>query len=281
MSTTLQAARLRAPLPRPRPYSLLDAANIVASATDRWMAGVAGIGYPAGPAYVYEGCATGTYRLKEEGGVIASAEGEAFTVYLPVSCTSRSIASAIDAFRDTLNEAFKVYEPTAVELVLADGGGVVDQYLGDSNMELLAAAAVTPLEGLALLEGAIPYGNGIIHVPPETASVWASEGYIQARGSQMVTKLGTTVAVGFGYQGVRPDGQAAPTASNQWAFASGPIDIYRAAQPIIQGFDPSEGLDRSNNDWNLLEEREYLLLWVGRGDDTSQVQAGVLIDRIP
>jgi hypothetical protein len=280
MSTVL-ATRLRAPLPQPRPFSLLDAANIVVSDNERWTAGVSGVGYPAGPAYLFDPCSAGTYRLKEEGGVIASAEGQAFTVYVPVSCTARSMGSAIEAFRGSLDDAFKVYEPTAVELMLATGGGIADQYLGDSNLEVLGGGAVTPLEGLNLLEGAITVGNGIIHVPPETASYWAALGYIEPLRGQMVTKLGTRVAVGYGYEGVRPDGEAAPGTDKQWAFATGPIDIYRDTQPRIEGGSAAEALDRSNNDFTLIEERDYLLLWVGRADDTTQVQAGVLIDRIP
>jgi hypothetical protein len=283
MSTTIQATRLRAPLPQPRAFSLLTAANIVNDPDSRWLAGAAVEAYPPGPAHLFDPCSAGTFRAKEEGGVIPAADAEAFTVYLPISCTARSVGAAIREFRETLDLSFAVYEPTAVEEMLATGGGFADQYLGDANLEVLGGGAVTPLEGLNLLEGAIPFGNGIIHVPPETASYWAAQGYIEALRGQMVTKLGTRVAVGEGYTGVQPDGEAAPGAGEQWAFATGPIDIHRDTEPRIEGGSYAEALDRTSNDLTLIEERDYLLLWVGRQDpsDTTQVQAGVLIDRIP
>lgn len=279
--STILATRLRAPLPQPRAFTLLDAANVINDPEARWTSGAAGVGYPPGPAYLFDPCSTGTYRAKEEGGEIAGASASAFTVYLPITCTARSVGSALREFRESLDQAFAVHEPTAVELMLATGGGIADQYLGDANLEVLGGGAVSPLEGLALLEGAIPYGNGIIHAAPETASAWAAQGYIAARGSQMFTKLGTRVAVGLGYAGVQPDGEAAPGTGEQWAFATGPIDIYRDQAARIEGGSAAEALDRTNNDFTLIEERDYLLLWVGRADDDTQVQAGVLIDRIP
>lgn len=281
--STILGTRRRVALPSPRPYSLLDAANVIVDATDRWKAGVSGAGYPPGPAYLFDPCSTGTFRAKEEGGVIPAPNSEVFTVYLPTSCTGRSVGASLDEFRQTLDLSFAAYEATAVEEMLATGGGFANEYLGDSNLEVLAGAAVTPLEGLNLLEGAIPFGNGIIHAPPETASYWAANGYITPVRGQMRTNLGTVVAVGFGYQGVRPDGEPALGAGEQWAFATGPIDIYRDVQPVREGDTAAETLDRTNNDFTIIEERDYLLLWVGRQDsnDETQVQAGVLIDRIP
>jgi len=281
MSTMSLAVRLRAPLPQPPQFSLLTAANVINDPTGRWPAGAALETYPPGPAYLFEPCSTGTYRVKEEGGDFPAAEAEAFTVYLPTGCTARSVGAAIDRFREALDLSFAVYESAAVEDMLATGGGFADQYLGDANLDVLGSGAEDPLEGLALLEGAIPFGNGIIHAPPETASVWASEGYIKPLRGQMVTNLGTRVAVGEGYTGVRPDGETGPGATTQWAFATGPIDIYRDTDIRVDGGTIREALDRTSNDISLIAERDYLLLWVGRQDssDTSNVQAGVLIDR--
>lgn len=96
----------------------------------------------------------------------------------------------------------------------------------------------------------------------------------------MRTKLGTLVVVGAGYTDARPDGQAAPGATEDWAFASGLIQVTSGELQTIPA-DISQALDRSNNDVLYLAERPYLLVWVGRQDasDDNHVQAGVLVDR--
>ena len=63
---------LDAPLPQPRRYTLLDAAQIVPPPDDRWMAGAWINGYPAGPTETVDPCATGTLVRRTEVGTLAS-----------------------------------------------------------------------------------------------------------------------------------------------------------------------------------------------------------------
>ena len=285
MSTISPAglAEVSAPLPKPREYTLLDAAQVDTPGSDRWLGGAWIEGYPSGQASTHDPCSAGTYRQKNDAGVIARPMAGAFTVYLPAQCDSRSIGPTPDRFTERLRLVFESVEPAAVERVLVDGDGhtTLGSYLGDTNMEVLGTG-VTPVEGLALLERELATigSMGMIHVPPATATYWASLALIESRGGVMRTKLGTLVAVGAGYQGARPDGEAAAGADEEWVFASGMIQITRS-ESFVMPADYAQALDRSNNDVLFLAERHYLLAWVGRIDssDDDHVQAGVLVDR--
>jgi hypothetical protein len=287
MSTFVAAGpltRISAPLPPPRRFTLLDAANLVVPENDRWVAGASIEDYPPGPAYLHDGCSTGTFRAKSEGGDFHNPSVNPFTVYVPAKCTARSIGAVPDRFKDRLELILLALEAAAVEEMLIGGSGFADQYVGDANMEILGGGAVDPIEGLALLEDEIAsVGAGIIHVAPATATYWAGEGLIEAVRNQMQTKLGTPVAIGAGYRDADPDSGASPAADEEWAFATGPIEILRDQTPRYEASEYSQALDRSSNEVVFIVERDYLLSWVGRSDgsDEAHIQAGVLIDRLP
>lgn len=276
---------LDAPLPSPREFRLLDAARIV-STNERWQTGAIINGYPGGPPVAHDPCSDGTYRLKtaEEGQPRTYAGS--FTVVVGASCTASSVGATLDYYSNRLRLWFESIEAETVERVFADGlaGANLGAYLGDPNMENLGTA--TPVEAMAKLEDEIAQnGNGMIHVAPATATYWVSEHLIepQARGgiSQMRTKLGTLVAVGAGYERVVPDGFVTPPADEEWAFASGFVEIRRGELEILSN-KYAQSLDRSDNTVTLYAERDYLITWVGRQSttDPDHTQAGVLVDRL-
>lgn len=280
---------LDAPLPQPRRYTLLDAATTIDPAEDRWLAGAWINAYPAGEPHTFDPCSAGTYRVKDIDARTDRPMAGAFTVYVGGSCTGSSVGPRGDEYRRRLLAGFQAVESTAVERVLATGdhhGGTLGAYLGDTNMQRLASAAVTPTEGLALLEDEIAAvgGNGLIHVAPATATYWTAEAMISAdRQNQLRTGLGTLVAVGAGYRNIRPDDyQAAPGDGQEWAFATGPLGYIRDPQPEVIPGGMREALDRSSNTATFIAERSYVVVWVGRQDtnDDNHVQAGVLIDRL-
>lgn len=289
MSTIIAPAGLvplNAPIPSPRQFDLLAAATLIDPESPRWLAGAWTGGDPPGPAYTHDPCSAGTNRIKEPAGIIAQQMSGRFTVYLPGFCTAQSIGPNPQFFKDRLELAFKVYERIAVERVMVsgDGHGTLGPYLGDTNMEDISNGAVSSLRGLELLEEAIAeHGSGIIHAAPATATAWASDSLLAAKGGKMYTVAnGTPVAVGAGYSGVQPEGESAPAADQQWAFASGPIEIYQG--DIFHAADNwAEALDRSNNDAVFIAERPYLINWIARQDTTDDraTQAGVLIDLVP
>ncbi len=278
---------LDAPLPQPRLYDLLAGATEITTDSDRWTAGARLWGYPPGPAYTFDPCGTGTYRVKESGGEVPLPMLGTFTVYVPGICTARTIGPSPDEYKTRLRLAFLALEGIAIERFLATGDGHtgLGPYLTDPNMEILnGGTAVGPIEGLALLEQEIAtVGSGMIHVAPATATYWDANLLIEVgRDGKMRTGLGTPVVIGAGYMGALPDNQnGSLPADQEWAFASGFVN-YRRSEITILPDTYAQAIDRAHNEVVYLAERNYLLTWVGRQDsnDETQVQAGVLIDRI-
>lgn len=170
-------------------------------------------------------------------------------------------------------------EEAAIERVLATGGAVPDNpYLADGSLDKLnSGAATNPVEALALLEEQIggTGKGGIIHAPPAVITYWARYRCIQEPTKQgdLYTLAGTPVVCGYGYIDVVPYGSGALSATEDWAFATGPVKIWRDPRILLVPGTYREALDRSNNDLTYRAERTYVITW-----DTV-LQAGVLIDR--
>jgi hypothetical protein len=279
---------LQAPVPSPRQFTLLDAADLIVPTSNRWLAGAWIEDYPNGPAHTQDPCSQGTDRIKSQNEPMGDNITGRFTVYMDAFCTASGIGSNQAWLTDRLKLAFQVYETAAVERVLATGDGhsTLGPYLGDVNMETLGGGVVSGHRALQLLEDAIALnGTGIIHATPAIYAEWASEYLVtpvRVGSRQAQTVLGTPVAVGAGYIGAYPFGESAPAADQAWAFASGPIQVYRDPEIQIIG-DYAQSLDRSNNDLRFIAERPYLFNWIGRQSsaDDNHTQAGVLIDLVP
>ena len=277
---------LDAPLPQPRKYTLLDTAQIVASPDNRWLAGAWINGYPSGRPQTHDPCSDGTFRLKSADAESARPMAGAFTVVQGGSCTARTIGVNSAWYTDRLALAFQAVESTAVERVFLDGDGhsTLGAYVSDANLDILASgAAQARREGLALLENAIgEVGAGIIHITPALAAIWAGDYLIGVARDGLMRTLGngTLVVVGAGYIGVSPDAQHGFTSSQEWAYATGFVQVRRDDVTILPG-QYSQALDRSTNEITFYAERDYLLSWVGRqdGSDDEHIQAAVLIDR--
>ncbi len=273
MSTTFgPPVVLAGPLPAPLPYGLFSAATLVEGADERWGNGANIRGYAEGPANAWDHCATGTFRVKDIPEQPASPFFSAFAVYLADQCSGRGVGSD-SALEGRARAAFASVEQAAVEREFATGSQIPSNpYLGDSNVTVLGGGAVGPEEGLALLEGAIGLTGrqGVIHAGRDTASVWSDYKYA---GDHLLTRLGTPVAAGGGYVGVVPDGQAALSADQGWAFATGAVEVRRSAEIEIVPGSLAEALDRATNLVTYIAERNYLVVW------DTQLQAAVLVDR--
>ena len=276
---------LDAPLPQPRRYTLLDAAQIVTPADERWLAGAWINGYPSGRPQTHDPCSTGTFRLKDADSGTARPMVGSFTVVVGGSCTAKSVGVDQTWYTDRLSLAFQAVEATGVERVFVTGDhhSTLGAYVGDANMDApVGNTPQTRREGMAILENAIAaVGNGIIHATPALAELWRGDYLLDAgRDGQLRTGIGTLVAVGAGYIGARPDAYAGLTATQEWAFATGFVQIRRDEITILPG-QYSQALDRSTNEITFYAERDYLLSWVGRQDtsDDQHIQAGVKIGR--
>jgi hypothetical protein len=276
---------LDAPLPQPRKYTLLDAASLVTPTDDRWRAGAWINGYPSGPVQTHDPCSTGTFRLKDVQAGTARPMAGAFTVVQGGSCSARSVGSDSGWYTDRLALAFQAVESTGVERVFATGDhhSTLGAYMADGNMDApYGATAVSRREGLATLEDAIAaVGAGMIHATPGLIDLWQGDYLIETIQGQKRTGAGTIVVSGAGYIGVRPDGYAGGLgASESWAFATGFVQVRRGDLTILPG-QYSQALDRVENELTFYAERDYLITWVGRQDnsDDDHIQVGVKIDR--
>lgn len=304
MSTTVGVAagpffRLDGPLPLPRSYTLLDVAQD-AQVDPHALAGVWLQSYPMDLPQVSDPCASGTFATKDDGGEANNAKFSPFTAYLAATCAALSIGPDPETwFLPRLRTTFRVVESQAVERVLATGAGltVADgaggqepiPHLTDSNLDQLnGGTAVSPLEGLALLEDAIGATGraGVLHATPSTVTMWNSGNrlYVDRAGKLRTSANDTLVVVGTGYIGVAPDGDSL-TASEAWAFATFMVRYVAGPDtnldPVIVPGEYRQALDTSDNVVTYRAERDYVVTFDSDTTDGTNppLQAGVLIDR--
>lgn len=283
MSTTLgPPIYLDGPLPVAQPFSLLQAATIVPTDSDRLGVGGAVWPYPPGLPTSWDGCSAGTFRTKADGEGWELPIFAAFTVYLPITCSS--ITAHAPGFADRARAAFAATESFAVAYELARGHALpLNPFLTDANLTILNAGAVTPDVGLSYLEQAIGATGraGMIHMDPATAtSMNGSGGYgLDLRptsgGVLRTTANGTLVAVDGGYIGANPSLHAPAAAGQSWAFATGPVQIRRGGDIEIIADNIAQSMDRASNEVTFRAERDYLVTW-----DVA-LQAAVLVDWTP
>lgn len=174
-------------------------------------------------------------------------------------------------------------EEAEIETTLATGGATLthsppNPHLTDANLDQLnGGVATNPVEGLALLEEQIgsTKKGGILHAAPATITYWSRYRCIQepTKQGELYTMAGTPVVCGYGYIGAHPDGGSGVSATEDWAFATGPAKIWRDPRILLIPGTYREALNRSTNNLTYRAERPYVVTWDGA------LQAGVLIDR--
>jgi hypothetical protein len=269
----VQAAGIRLDLNGPRPvappHSLIKTPGVVQDGPARWLNGVNIVGYPADTPSLWEPCSEGTFREKDEGTDRPQATFDAFVAYLPVTC------STFGAF-DLAEQAEAVLEATvsmaAEEALVAGIDGSSNPYFGDTNLTVLGGAALAPGVALSYLENAIGATGrgGMIHAPPAVVSAWDADKVTD--GSRLLTACGTPVVCGDGYIGSDPDDESSPAAGQDYAYATGPVEVRLSAVVMT---DMAESLDRSDNSVTFRAERYVLATW-----DTA-LQVAVLVDWSP
>jgi hypothetical protein len=287
VTTTISAGPLvplETPTPERRRFDLLSTVPITEPKNDRWLGGAWTGGEVPGPAFTHDPCSDGTDRIKMAPGVVETQKSKRFTVYLPGFCQAKAIGPDPGFWTDKLARVFEVYESAAVERALATGDGHLDigPFICDQNLELLNAGQPTSAAvGYALLEQAIArHGTGILHIGLRTFAAWHS--FLVPGSDPMRTKLGTPVVIGYGYVNARPENADPFGEGQEWAFATGPIQVIRDREiDIVPGPSYTEALDRETNDALFIAERPYLLNWMARQSptDDDHIQAGVLIEQ--
>ena len=239
----------------------------------RWLNGVNVWGYPVDTPSLWEPCSTGTFRTKGSTSEWDQPRFDAFVAYLPFTCST--ITADPEEFARRAEVALEATISFAVEQALAQGvDGSTNAFFGDTNLTQLGADGVTPEVGLRFLENAIGQTGraGMIHATPGTVAAWEFEA-LQTNGV-LLTPNGTPVASGGGYINTDPVGLtgSGPTVGLEWAFATGPVQVYLADAVTTE---VSEFVDQADNTATYRAERYALAIW-----DTS-LQSGVLIDWTP
>jgi hypothetical protein len=272
--------------PPERPFAtLLDAARVIDEVDEHWLNGVKVFPYPPGPAHSHDPCSTGTLRSKRVGGTVPLPEFGGFTVYLEDHCSSvgvvgpgLDVAGDQQRFTDRVLTAFGALEAFAVEQEFMAGGALGNNpHLSDGSATLPGGGgAHSVLDAFAILEDAIALTGrrGIIHCTPSVLTKAGQQFLVfDPRDGEIRTVNGTRVVPGYGYVGKTAlVGQSAPSATQAWIYASGPIDVRRGDVMIVPE-NLSQALDRAQNTISYMAERNYVVDW-----DTV-LHAAVLADR--
>jgi hypothetical protein len=130
--------------------------------------------------------------------------------------------------------------------------------------------ALSPRRALAALENALAGcgagARGMIHAPRQIVSLLENSTMQETVGTgeyaseRLVTKLGTIISAGVGYNGNAPN-NAAPSANRKWMYATGPVTVHLGPKAVVG--DASAWIDESINDLSLQAERGAAVVWDG------------------
>ena len=289
--------RVDGPPPIAPLYGLLPAASAPAAGVrivpdadaegiDRWINGVQVFSYPPDKGDVYDPCGSGSGSATKGFGLsLNNPEFAAMTVWLAETCTSPRVWDQ-DAFKARAVTAFSAIESAAIAAEFMNGARIPTMpHLSDGNGSFPNGDVVTSaVNGLSLLEYEIALSGkqGIIHCSPQTLTATRPFFIVDQATGVIRTINGIVVIPGFGYAGAfGPSGHADPNDTEEWAYATGPIDIRRSE--IFTTPDTfAQALDRGNaaaattgrpNTFTYRAERYYAIDW------DLAVHAAVLVDR--
>ena len=251
---------LDGPPPVAPPHSLLMTPGVVVERdATRVLNGVNVLGYPEGCAEKWEVCSEGTYRLKDDESTMPTARFDAFVAYKPVTCSSYSFRDPQELF-DKAEAVLDATISAAVEDALAAGVDM-NPFFGDANVDILnSGTAISPGVGLSFLEEYLgtECRQGMLHFTPAVVSALQAFPVGDVADERLITANGTPVVSGMGYQDVDTSALSTPGATEDWAFATGPVRVYLG--PIVLD-SVKENLDRSDNVLTFRAERYVLAIW--------------------
>lgn len=271
--------------------ALVDAGVLPAEAslTDHWLNGVEIFPYPEHAGGTYDTCAPGSTAHPKDFGdpVVTNPTFGPLTVYLPETCTASHVLTQ-DEFRARAIAALAAVESRVVAHELLTGAELpLQPHLQDGHGTFPTGNTVTSVpNAIALLEGEISKSGrqGLIHMSPLALTI-AAAGYLirdtttgvlrTIKGTVVIPDDGYVAGVGSG----GPSGKTPASGTQEWMYATGPIDIRRSEifvvpETLAQALDRGTGATNSRpNSITYRAERYYIAGW-----DTA-VQAAVLADR--
>lgn len=257
--------RINAPTPPPRRYGIFNVADIIPFTDPHQHYGgltydAMGCGTARGWSVACDEATPGSPKVFDANDSETSVKP--FSVYTSINCGSagysydylaekvrmRTAASE----QQGVEQAFSSGAISSVTLantpILAAGGGVT----------VLTAAASLKL-GIAALEDWIYDRYGYEAVIHATSGVMAHLGSNQlvrepVQGQVIRTYLGTMVSAGAGYANTSPVGVAA-AAGHAWLYVTGKVTLWQNPNVFVSPIESA--LNRANNQYNLLAEREW------------------------
>lgn len=267
------AVGIDGPLPVAPPHSLLETPGVVVDReATRVLNGVNVWGYPTDCPSLWEPCSDGTWRTKSEGGTWPIPRFDAFVVYQAATCSTISVGGDPEEFADRASRALDATISAGVEEALAAGvSQSSNPFFGDADVDdLTSGTAVSAGVALSMAEEAIgaTCRQGMIHATP--AVIAALQAFpIPGGEMNLVTAAGTPVVSGMGYQDVDTAFLPTPGTTEDYIFATGPVEVHLG--PLVIG-DIRDSLDRSDNVVTFRAERYVVAVW-----DTA-LQAAILVD---
>lgn len=267
--------RVDAQTPSAPLHNLLSIPGVLDESGGRWDGGVNLWGYTSDTPSTWAACTGGTFDVKDDAGEVPSAGFDSFAIYVTEDCTTISVASDLQGFRERADVVLEATQSFALEQALVSGVPQLTQnkFLGDSDMDSLATN-VSARVGIAYLENAIGETGrrGMIHITPAVAiAAGLVLDNLDNPQPVLITPAGNVIVVGGGYIGAAPVGQTAPAATKDWIFASGPVTA-RLSGLLVETGEEAGMIDHEYNDVIYRAEK---IAWVGW--DTA-LQAGVLVD---
>jgi hypothetical protein len=251
------------PAPPQRPYGLFDV-SLGPMPMPRIEAEVGGIQYVPDTCeddvFLYAINCPAVSGSKTFSGIETAISGAPFAVITSYTCGS--IGFTFEEIQNRVRTRMQLREQRAVERRFWQGwnnsnGQGVQAGLLRSATPLAAAGCVT--EALELLEQQLADAGvvgGIIHARPGMAAHLSQAHLLEkGPGRQLVTRLGTPVVFGQGYDGTGPAGQAV-TGDVEYMYASGRVFIWANEIHIP---DPRQTMDRSLNQMYVLGEKVFVV----------------------
>lgn len=183
-------------------------------------------------------------------------DGFRFAAYGGVSCAAVGLDQA--GMQRAVERVFQAGESTAVERAMMETRFVADpggRWAAPVDLTP-TGGAVAPAVGVALLEGyagSVYVGAPTIHVPRTIASILLSTQPALLEGGRFVTKLGSKIAAGAGYDfpNLGPTGAEAPV-GEKWLYATGEVVVRRGPAIVRQA------MATTDNEVYVLAERGYI-----------------------
>lgn len=257
---------------------------------ERWLNGVEVYPYPPHVGDIWDACSpstltSGQKSFGDEDAGFVNPQFAAVTVYVAETCKSfrvwdqaafkaRAVAALTAVESSLLGRHFMTGEGSPLSAYLADGLGSFPH--GD--------AATTASNGLAILENEIGKTGklGLIHGSPGFATALRERFAVDNRTGVIRTINGNPVIPDAGYsRGSQPHGHAGATGTQEWIYATGPVDIRRS-EIFVMPETLEDALDAGgaggattgrSNTITYRAERYYLVTW------DAILQAAVLVDR--